>query len=140
MATKNVERNSEREETKQTNERNEVTWGQDHVVNAKAEQILKGRHKGFILGKYRLLDRIGMGGMGQVYLAEHAMMRRRVALKVLPPNRSDNPFARAASNTLSRRIRTRRAVSGTDCQTGVSTDSTSSTPISSIGLFRMAAQ
>lgn len=59
-----------------------------------AEQILKGRHKGFILGKYRLLDRIGMGGMGQVYLAEHAVMRRRVALKVLPPNRSENPFAR----------------------------------------------
>lgn len=59
-----------------------------------AEQILKGRHKGFILGKYRLLDRIGMGGMGQVYLAEHSVMRRRVALKVLPPNRSENPFAR----------------------------------------------
>lgn len=59
-----------------------------------ADQILKGRHKGFILGKYRLLDRIGMGGMGQVYLAEHMTMRRRVAVKVLPPNRSENPFAR----------------------------------------------
>src|SRR5207244_462807 len=59
-----------------------------------AEQLLKGRHKGFVLGKYRLLDRIGMGGMGQVYLAEHATMRRRVAVKVLPPNRSENPFAR----------------------------------------------
>ncbi|CAN5433812.1 hypothetical protein BH11PLA2_BH11PLA2_36800 [soil metagenome] len=59
-----------------------------------ANQILKGRHKGFILGKYRLLDRIGMGGMGQVYLAEHSSMRRRVAVKVLPPDRSDNPFAR----------------------------------------------
>jgi len=59
-----------------------------------AEQILKGRHKGFVLGKYRLLDRIGMGGMGQVYLAEHAAMRKRVAVKVLPPNRSDNPFAK----------------------------------------------
>jgi serine/threonine protein kinase len=59
-----------------------------------AEQVLKGRHKGFVLGKYRLLDRIGMGGMGQVYLAEHVAMRKRVALKVLPPNRSDNPFAR----------------------------------------------
>ncbi len=59
-----------------------------------AERILKGRHKGFVLGKYRLLDRIGMGGMGQVYLAEHFSMRKRVALKVLPPNRSDNPFAK----------------------------------------------
>lgn len=59
-----------------------------------AEQLLKGRHKGFVLGKYRLLDRIGMGGMGQVYLAEHATMKRRVAIKVLPPDRCDNEFAR----------------------------------------------
>jgi eukaryotic-like serine/threonine-protein kinase len=59
-----------------------------------AEQLLKGRHKGFVLGKYRLLDRIGMGGMGQVYLAEHATMKRRVAIKVLPPDRCGNEFAR----------------------------------------------
>lgn len=59
-----------------------------------AEQLLKGRHKGFVLGKYRLLDRIGMGGMGQVYLAEHATMKRRVAIKVLPPDRNKNEFAR----------------------------------------------
>lgn len=59
-----------------------------------AEQLLKGRHKGFILGKYRLLDRIGMGGMGQVYLAEHVSMKRRVAIKVLPPDRCKNEFAR----------------------------------------------
>jgi serine/threonine protein kinase len=59
-----------------------------------ADQLLRGRHKGFVLGKYRLLDRIGMGGMGQVYLAEHMAMRRRVAVKVLPPDRSGNPFAR----------------------------------------------
>jgi serine/threonine protein kinase len=59
-----------------------------------ADQLLRGRHKGFVLGKYKLLDRIGMGGMGQVYLAEHVTMRRRVAVKVLPPDRSGSPFAR----------------------------------------------
>ena len=59
-----------------------------------SEQLLRGRHKGFVLGKYRLLERIGMGGMGQVYLAEHLSMRRRVAIKVLPPDRSNSPFAR----------------------------------------------
>jgi serine/threonine protein kinase len=59
-----------------------------------AEQLLKGRHKGFVLGKYRLMDRIGMGGMGQVYLAEHATMKRRVAVKVLPPDRCKDEFAR----------------------------------------------
>src|SRR3954454_14689040 len=37
-----------------------------------AGQLMKGKHRGFVLGKYKLLDRIGMGGMGQVFLAEHA--------------------------------------------------------------------
>jgi serine/threonine protein kinase len=55
---------------------------------------LKGRHRGFVIGKYRLLDRIGVGGMGQVYLAEHIEMGRRAAIKVLPPNLAENAFAR----------------------------------------------
>src|SRR5262245_55037949 len=49
-----------------------------------AEQLMQGRHRGFTLGKYRILERIGLGGMGQVYLCEHERMRRRVAVKVLP--------------------------------------------------------
>ncbi len=64
------------------------------LTKFQASQLMRGRHKGFVLGKYRLLDRIGMGGMGQVYLAEHTTMQRRVAVKVLPPDRNDNPFAR----------------------------------------------
>src|SRR5262249_58797711 len=38
-------------------------------------------------GKYELLGQIGKGGMSSVYLAEHEMMRRRVAIKVLPTSR-----------------------------------------------------
>ncbi|MCY2968463.1 MAG: protein kinase, partial [Planctomycetota bacterium] len=49
-----------------------------------ADKLLQGRHKGFFLGKYRLLSHLGSGGMSAVYLAEHRLMRRRVALKVLP--------------------------------------------------------
>ena len=49
-----------------------------------AEQLLAGRYKGFRVGAYRILRLIGVGGMGRVYLAEHAFMKRRVALKILP--------------------------------------------------------
>jgi serine/threonine protein kinase len=38
---------------------------------------------GQTLGSYRILGKIGRGGMGRVYLAEHELLKRRVALKVL---------------------------------------------------------
>jgi serine/threonine protein kinase len=52
-----------------------------------AEQLLAGRSK-FTLGPYRVLDSIGQGGMGQVFKAEHSIMRRVVAIKVLPRSKS----------------------------------------------------
>ena len=52
-----------------------------------ADKLLAGKHKGFRLGKYKLLGQIGKGGMSSVYLAEHELMKRRVAVKVLPRNR-----------------------------------------------------
>src|SRR5262249_38180458 len=45
------------------------------------------------LGKYRLLDRLGKGGMGSVYLAEHKTMRRRVAIKTLPHDATEKSAA-----------------------------------------------
>src|SRR5690348_3474888 len=38
---------------------------------------------GRTLGDYRVLRRLGAGGMGQVYLAEQVSLKRRVALKIL---------------------------------------------------------
>ena len=60
-----------------------------------SERLLEGRHRGFFIGKYKLLDHLGTGGMSSVYLAEHPVMRRRVALKVLPMNRvGDSSYLR----------------------------------------------
>lgn len=52
-----------------------------------ADKLLQGKHKGFFLGKYRLLNLLGKGGMSSVYLAEHVLMRRQCAIKVLPTKR-----------------------------------------------------
>ena len=52
-----------------------------------AEQLKAGRSK-FNLGPYIVIEAIGQGGMGQVFKAEHRLMGRIVAIKVLPRHRS----------------------------------------------------
>ncbi len=52
-----------------------------------AAQLKVGRSK-FSLGPYLVIDSIGQGGMGQVFKAEHRLMGRVVAIKVLPRHRS----------------------------------------------------
>ena len=52
-----------------------------------ADQLLSGRTR-LNLGPYIVTDFIGQGGMGQVFKAEHEVMGREVAVKVLPRDRS----------------------------------------------------
>jgi serine/threonine protein kinase len=52
------------------------------------QRLLAGQTRGFFLAKYKLLGHLGTGGMSSVYLAVHTRMHRRVAIKVLPPERA----------------------------------------------------
>ncbi|MCA9712674.1 MAG: serine/threonine protein kinase, partial [Myxococcales bacterium] len=64
-----------------------VTMAETH---ASAEPDLSGA----VLGRYRLLRRLGQGGMGSVYLAEHELIDRRAAIKVLHPDLAAEPRSR----------------------------------------------
>src|SRR5262245_47102122 len=73
-----------------------------------AEQLLQGKYKRFSLGKYKVLERLGSGGMGTVFLCEHKLMRRRVAVKVLPLPKAEDKAS------LDRFMREARAIAAVD--------------------------
>ena len=43
------------------------------------------------LGRYHLREKLGSGGMGDVYLAEHRLMKRPCAIKVIRPEKAGDP-------------------------------------------------
>lgn len=53
------------------------------LTDYQAARVCAGDVFGLVLGNYRVVDRIGAGGMGVVFLGEHLRLRRRVAIKVL---------------------------------------------------------
>jgi len=54
-------------------------------------RIMAGQTHGLVLGNYRVLERIGSGTVGVVFLGQHAMLHRRVAIKVIPSDESFSP-------------------------------------------------
>src|SRR6516225_3289472 len=85
------------------------TFVRDGVLTQfQAEQLLQGKWRRFSIGKYKVLERIGSGGMGSVYLCEHKLMRRRVAVKVLPTAKAED------TASLERFQREARAVAALD--------------------------
>ena len=61
------------------------------LTKYQAEEVYKGKGKSLTLGNYVLMEKIGAGGMGQVFKAEHRRMKRIVAVKLLPPGMLKNP-------------------------------------------------
>ena len=56
-------------------------------------QVSQGKAADLVLGQYVLLERLGEGGMGQVFKARHRLMKRVVALKIIRPDRVQDPAA-----------------------------------------------
>ncbi len=61
------------------------------ITPFQAARISTGNTFGMVLGNFRLLERLGSGGMAVVYKAEHIEMRHLVAIKVLHLARGDDP-------------------------------------------------
>src|SRR4051812_37653701 len=58
------------------------------LTKFQASQLLAGKYKLLKFDRLKLLDRIGSGGMGTVFLCEHTGLRKQVAVKVLPPDQA----------------------------------------------------
>jgi response regulator RpfG family c-di-GMP phosphodiesterase/tRNA A-37 threonylcarbamoyl transferase component Bud32 len=61
------------------------------ITDYQAGRIDAGTLFGLVLGNYRILNRLGAGGMGVVFKAEHIQMRKQVAIKVLPTSDEFDP-------------------------------------------------
>jgi len=73
------------------------------LTHFQAQQFLQGKFRGIIIGLYKILERIGKGGMATVYLCEHPHYGR-VAMKVLPKSSAQDAeylqrFYREAQST-----------------------------------------
>ena len=79
-----------------------------YLTGFQAKQLLLGKHRGFVLGSYRLLEPLAVKGVGTHYLAEHVGLKRRVVIKMLPWNRAGDKRA------LERFFREARAVAALD--------------------------
>jgi serine/threonine protein kinase len=71
-----------------------ASWliSQGLLTTYQAKLLLSGKHKGFFLGQYKILEPIGKGGMGAIYLAHHMTLNRKVALKILPKENAKDPL------------------------------------------------
>jgi eukaryotic-like serine/threonine-protein kinase len=69
---------------------------QGKLTKFQAQAVFQGKTRGLVVGNYVVLDKLGQGGMGEVYKARHKRMDRIVAIKMLPSSatRSAEAIAR----------------------------------------------
>ncbi|NLY00187.1 MAG: protein kinase [Rhodopirellula sp.] len=63
------------------------------LTKFQAQAIYQKKTRGLVVGNYVVLDKLGKGGMGAVYKAQHKRMKRVVALKMLPSSATRSPEA-----------------------------------------------
>jgi serine/threonine protein kinase len=95
-------------ESRDTEEITECLLQKQLLTAFQIRALRSGLHRGLRIGPYKILEQIGRGGMGIVYLAEHQKLQRRVALKVLPKDKIKDQVA------LERFYREARAVAALD--------------------------
>jgi eukaryotic-like serine/threonine-protein kinase len=78
------------------------------LTQFQAEHIAQGKWRRFTIGKYKVLEKLGSGGMGSVFLCEHKLMRCMRAIKILPVAKAQDEAA------LGRFYREARAVAAID--------------------------
>jgi serine/threonine-protein kinase len=58
-----------------------------YIINNLRTDVFEARK----LGQYQLCERLGAGGMGEVYLAEHQLLKRPCAVKLIRPESATDP-------------------------------------------------
>jgi serine/threonine-protein kinase len=70
-----------------------------HIINTARREAFKARQ----FGQYRLLEKLGSGGMGEVYKAEHVLLKRPCAMKLI---KSENEADAAALARFEKEVQT----------------------------------
>ncbi len=79
------------------------------LTSFQARRLASGRYRGFFIAdKYKILEPIGEGGMGRVFLCEQLLLRRLVAVKIMTVSTKDYPGA------IERFVREARATASLD--------------------------